>query len=107
MAPKREKIAKKCTFIFEIVLYDRGNLQNYRIWCLAYDKQKEKCEERAKVEGKFLARTRVREKDDYRYFYNSNSTSLDIRAEALFLNLGWVGSIFKSFLKNDTLFYEK
>ena len=58
MTPKREKIAKKCTFIFEIVLYDRWSLQNYRIWGLAYDKQKEKCEERAKVEGKFLARTR-------------------------------------------------
>ena len=58
MTPKREKIAKKCTFIFEIVLYDRWSLQNYRIWCLAYDKQKEKCEERAKVEEKFLARTR-------------------------------------------------
>ena len=58
MAPKREKIAKKCTFIFEIVLCDRWSLQNYGIWYLAYDKQKEKCEERAKVEGKFLARTR-------------------------------------------------
>ena len=58
MAPKREKIAKKCTFIFEIVLCDRGSLQNYKIWRLAYDNQKEKCEERAKVEGKFLARTR-------------------------------------------------
>ena len=44
---------------------------------------------------------------DYRYFYNSNSPSLDIRAEALFFDLGWVGSNFKSFLKNDTLFYGK
>ncbi len=58
MAPKREKIAKKCTFIFEIVLCDMRSLQNYGVWCLAYDKQKEKCEERAKVEGKFLTRTR-------------------------------------------------
>ena len=58
MAPKREKIAKKCIFIFEIVLYDKWSLQNCGIWCLAYDNQKEKCEERAKVEGKFLARTR-------------------------------------------------
>ena len=55
MAPKREKIAKKCTSIFEIVLCDRWSLQKYGIWCLAYDKQKVKCEERAKVEGKFLA----------------------------------------------------
>ncbi len=58
MAPKREKIAKKSIFIFEIVLYDRWSLQNCGMWCLAYDNQKEKCEERAKVEEKFLARTR-------------------------------------------------
>ena len=59
MTPKREKIVKKCTFIFEIVLCGMRSLQNYSIWCLAYDKQKEKCEERAKVERKFLARTRI------------------------------------------------
>ena len=58
MAPKREKIAEKCTFIFEIALCGMWGLQNYRIWRLAYDKQKEKCEERSKVERKFLARTR-------------------------------------------------
>ncbi len=58
MSPKREKIAKKCTFIFEIVLYVRWSLQKCKTWCLAYDKQKVKCEERAKVEGKFLTRTR-------------------------------------------------
>ena len=51
--------------------------------------------------------SRAREKDDYRYFYNSNSPSPDIRAEALFFDFGWVGSNFKSFLNNDTLFYEK
>ncbi len=58
MGPKREKIAEKCTFIFEIALCDMWGLQNYRIWRLAYDNQKEKCEERSKVERKFLARTR-------------------------------------------------
>jgi len=37
MTPKREKIAKKCTFIFEIVLCGMRSLQNYSIWCLAYE----------------------------------------------------------------------
>ena len=57
--PKEGKKSRKSAFLFLKSSYMIGGVCKIcRIWCLAYDNQKEKCEERAKVEGKFLARTR-------------------------------------------------
>ena len=57
--PKEGKKSRKSAFLFSKSSYVVcGVCKIMGIWCLVYDKQKEKCEERAKVEGKFLARTR-------------------------------------------------